>query len=235
MAHNARAAWPKTPPVLSAEQSAAREQFMLLWHQILPSRYRRIESFNHGFPASLPVVMGSRTLEIGAGIGGHLPFENLRSQEYYALELRQEFCHELAKRLGPERVICGDIQDPLALPAAQFDRIVAVHVLEHLPRLPDALEQIGRLLRNDGVFDVVLPCEGELAYSVARKISAERVFRRRFKMDYTPIVRNEHVSNYDEIVTELLTRFRAQTTRFFPFRIPVASINLCVGMRLVKK
>jgi SAM-dependent methyltransferase len=227
--------WPKRPPALSAEQERAREAFMAAWHQVLPRRYAGIERFNHGSVAKLPIKDGSVTLEVGAGLGAHSKFEDLTRQDYYCLEYRQEFCKELEKLFPPSRVTWGDIEQRQQWEDGFFDRIVTIHVLEHLRNLPAALLEIRRLLKPDGHFDVVLPCEGGLAYSLARKISAERLFRRRFGMDYTPIVRNEHVSRLEEVVHELQALFDVQTRSFFPLGIPISTFNLIVAFRLVPR
>jgi SAM-dependent methyltransferase len=191
-----------------------------------------IEAFNHGFVARLPIRDGSRTLEVGAGLGAHLSFEDLNRQLYYCLEYREAFCDELARHLPTERIVRGDIQQRQPWPDEFFDRVVAIHVLEHLRRLPDAVREIRRLLAADGCFDLVLPCEGGPAYSLARKISAERLFRRRFGLDYTPIIRNEHVSTLTEIEAELEREFVVERSAFFPLKLPVRSLNLCLGLRL---
>ncbi len=205
---------------------------MLAWHQELPSKYAFIERFNHGYVASLGVPPGTRTLEVGAGIGGHLPFEDLERQEYHAMEYRADFCARLRERLPGERVHQGDIHERQPLPDASFDRIVAVHVLEHLRDLPRAVAEIARLLRPDGFFDVVLPTEGSLAYGLARKISAEPMFRRRFGLDYTPIVRNEHVNTFAEVYALLRETFAVDRSRFFPTYVPDPNLNVCAAFRL---
>jgi SAM-dependent methyltransferase len=227
--------WPKHPPALTAEQEAAREAFVALWHQRLPSSYRAIERFNHGFVARLPLHDGARTLEIGAGLGAHGRFEDLERQAYYCLERRPEFCGELRKLFPEDRVVCGDIQQRQPWPAGFFDRVVAIHVLEHLRDLPAALREIRRLLKPDGYFDAVVPCEGGVAYALARKVSAERLFRRRFRMDYTPIIRNEHVSTLVEIMDALTGEFAIDVRSFFPLRVPLQTLNLCVALRLTPR
>ncbi|MEO5969571.1 MAG: class I SAM-dependent methyltransferase [Bdellovibrionia bacterium] len=226
--------YPKKPPPLSPEQVVAREQFMMLWQREIP-KYGVLDRFNQGFTASLPISPGCKTLEIGAGLGEHLRYENLEIQDYYCLEYREEFCKEIRKIYPAEKVYCGDIEKKQPWPDASFDRLIAIHILEHLRNLPAALVEIKRLLKPDGVLDIVIPCEGTLAYSVARKISAERLFRNHFKMDYTPIVRNEHVSQYHELRMWILKFFRVEKSVMFPFRIPVAAINLVEGLRLRPK
>src|SRR5258705_2638786 len=101
--------WPKTPPPLTADQLKAREEYMMVWHRVMLKKYRFVEEFNHRYVTTLPVKAGSRTLEIGAGLGSHLPYEDLHHQEYYALEYRPEFCQEIRQVLPPSRVRCADI------------------------------------------------------------------------------------------------------------------------------
>jgi SAM-dependent methyltransferase len=218
--------------MLSAEQEIAREAFVAAWHEELPQRYTVIERFNHGYVAALGAPPQARTLEVGAGIGGHLPFEDLLAQDYHVLEYRAEFCKRLAEQLPAHNVHLGTIEERQPFTDGFFDRIIAIHVLEHLRNLPAALEEIARLLRPNGVFDIVIPTEGSLAYEFARKISAERMFRRRFGLDYRPIARNEHVNTYQEVTSLVATYFRQETSRFFPLVLPNPEINLVVGLRV---
>lgn len=227
--------WPKRPPSLTPEQQRAREAFMAVWHQELPSRYAAVERFNHGFVSSLPIAAGAKTLEIGAGLGAHSRFEDLTRQDYYCLEYREEFCKELKKRFPSDKVRCGDIEQRQPWPDGCFDRIVVIHVLEHLRNLPAALGEIRRLMKADAVLDAVLPCEGGIAYSVARKISAERLFRKRFGIDYGPIVQNEHVSTLDEVLDELDRLFEVRVRSFFPIHVPIKTLNLCLALRLAPR
>jgi SAM-dependent methyltransferase len=227
--------WPKNPPPLNEAQLAAREAYMMLWHQALPSKYAVVEQFNHGFPTKLPIAKNSVTLEIGAGLGAHAEFEDLSRQDYYFLEYRQEFCDELKKRRPDAKVFCGDIHQRQPWADHFFDRIVAIHVLEHLPNLPLAITEINRLLKPDGFFDVVIPCEGGLAHSLGRKVTAERMFRKNFKMDFTPIRKNEHVSTYREIMAVVGDYFTIEASEFFPMKLPWHQLNFIAGFRFVKK
>jgi SAM-dependent methyltransferase len=228
--------WPKQPPALTPEQEAAREEFMMAWHNLLPVKYGIVERFNHGALSQLPPGRERwRTLEIGAGIGGHLPFEDLANQDYHCLELRPEFCKELEKQPGIAGVHCADIQQRTSFDAGSFDRIVAIHVLEHLRDLPAAVDEVARILADDGIFDVVLPCEGGPAYWVARHISAKPFFERRFKMSYDPIIASEHVNTLDEVLATLEPRFRAESIAYFPLGVPINAVNLAIALRMKKR
>ncbi len=228
--------WPKVGPVLSPEQLEAREKFMVLWHEILPAKYGFVESFNHEGAFRQTVPAGCRTLEIGAGLGAHLEFEDLSVQSYTANELRPEMAARIKARFPLAEVLVGDIQEGLPTADASFDRVLAVHVLEHLPKLPQALDEIDRVLAPGGFFQVVIPCEGSLAYSLARRISAQRVFESNFKMPYAPIIANEHVNMAVEIQAELKKRFTRSWQRFFPLPfLPFEDCNLVIASTWEKR
>ena len=166
-----RSKWPKVFPPLSAEQERIRDDFMQHWLDVLPRKYGVIERFNHRYPLR-SFQGGCRTLEIGAGLGAHLAYEDLSAQEYHVVELRPELVEQLRERFPMVTARLGDCQETMDYPPAFFDRVLAIHVLEHLPDLPRALAEVHRVLRPGGLFSVVLPCEGGLAYSLARCISA---------------------------------------------------------------
>jgi SAM-dependent methyltransferase len=226
--------WPKKLPTLTAEQDRIRDDFMKHWHEVLPSRYSAIESFNHRYPLrewTRPSA-GCRTLEIGAGLGEHIGYEQLEGIDYYALELREDMAARIRERFPGVKTIVGDIQQALDFPKQSFDRIIAIHVLEHLPNLPAALKEIHRLLNPAGRFDVVIPCEGGMAYTLARRISAQRIFEKRYNMSYDWFVKSEHINLPHEILRELKRYFKIERSRHFPLLIPSVTMNLVIGLKL---
>ena len=110
-----------------------------------------------------------------------------------------------------------------------------IHVLEHLRDLPPAVNEISRILADDGIFDVVLPCEGGLAYYIARRISAKPFFEKRFGMSYDPIIANEHVNTLRDVLDTLELHFVAETTSRFLLHIPIDSLNLAIALRMRKR
>jgi SAM-dependent methyltransferase len=228
--------WPKTIPPLTPEQRAISDDFMRYWHEVLPRRYGVVESFNHGYPVRHAPAGFARTLEIGAGLGTHLEYERLtpeQEREYVALDLRQNMAERLHERYPRVQTLVADCQKPLNYPGGHFDRILAIHVLEHLPNLPAAVRELRRLCDpRRGVFSVVIPCEGGLAYSLARKISAQRFFERRYKQSYRWFIEREHINRPIEVFRELAREFTTVHIAWFPLRVPSVHMNLCVGMTL---
>ncbi|MGP0083587.1 MAG: hypothetical protein ACLP0B_08160 [Steroidobacteraceae bacterium] len=94
-----RNSWPKLSPPLSERELAISNDWMHFWHEILPNRYGAIEKFNHNYPLRyLPDQGHFRTVEIGAGVGGHVKFEDLSRQDYHCIELRENMSAEIKKR-----------------------------------------------------------------------------------------------------------------------------------------
>jgi SAM-dependent methyltransferase len=221
-------------PVLTEQQQQIRAEFLKIWLQTYPEKYSVMENFNHQALFKDHVLpKNCMTLEIGAGIGTHIKYEDVIDQRYHALELREDFVEQIKKDFPQVTPICGDIQKKISCPEHSFDRIIAVHVLEHLPDLPAALREIKRLLKPSGFCEFVLPCEGGLAYSLARKISAQRLFEKRYPgTPYDLFIKSEHVNTCREIIEELnAADFYSERKAFFPFPLPFIFCNLAVGLR----
>ncbi len=231
--------WPKAIPELTPEQKVISDDFMRYWHEVLPKRYGVLERFNHSYPVRHAPGNFLRTLEIGAGLGEHLAYERLSPEQeinYTALELRENMAERIRERFPRVKTSVGDCQDRLPFPDGCFDRVLAVHVLEHLPNLPGAVREVHRLCDPErGLLSVVIPCEGGLAYGLARKISAQRLFEKRYKQSYEWFIRREHINRPQEIMTELGEYFETVHRSWFPLGMPSVNLNLCIGLTLRPK
>jgi SAM-dependent methyltransferase len=223
--------WPKAVRPLSKEQQLISDDFMKLWHEHLPGHYSFVEKFNQTYALRhLPSGSRWRTLELGAGIGAHLAFEPLDRQEYHCIELRENMAEEIRRRFPSAITVTGDCQRRIPYDDEYFDRVVVIHVLEHLPNLPDAIDEVARVLKPGGIFSVVLPCDPGLAYEIARKISAERLFRAKYKLPYRWLARREHINSPAEIIQQIMRKFEIFDTAYFPLRVPLVHVNLCIGV-----
>lgn len=99
--------------------------------------------------------------------------------------------------------------------------------------MPAAVSELWRVCAADGALTVVIPCEGSLAYGMARRISAQRVWHRHYPHeDYRWFIEREHVNLAREIQEELQRRFHVRHRRFFPLPVPAEWCNLVVGLTL---
>src|SRR5260221_14105845 len=79
--------WPKMLPTLTEEQQRIRDEFYQIWLDELPRRYGILDHFNHTYAARSANKYTNTTLDIGAGTGEHLRYENLQTLDYTALDL----------------------------------------------------------------------------------------------------------------------------------------------------
>jgi SAM-dependent methyltransferase len=238
-AHEAGTAttWPKVLPPLTPEEERTYDAFVKQWHEVLPRRYGMLERFNHSFPVGASLPGFKRTLEIGAGLGEHLHHEKLTAEqrrEYHTLELRENMAEALRAEHPGVQAMVGDCQQRLDFPDGHFDRYIAIHVLEHLPDLPACVREARRLLDPErGQLLAVIPCEGSPAYTLARRVSAQRIFERTYGMPYGPFIAREHINRPAEIIAELERHFVVQRRRFFPLAFaPRVAPNLVIGLAL---
>ncbi len=226
--------FPKQVPPLDTEQRRISDDFMKRWHEALPN-YGMIEKFNHGYALKFPLeARPFRTLEIGAGLGAHIAFEDLSIQQYHCIELRQNMADAIMAKYPTVPVVVGDCQERIPYDDAYFDRIVVVHVLEHLPNLPGCVREMRRVLKPGGIISVVLPCDPGLAYEVARKISAERLFKKWYGLPYGWLIRREHINSPAEILSQLESAFTRKDRTYFPLAVPISHFNLCIGTTLTR-
>jgi SAM-dependent methyltransferase len=225
--------WPKRFAPLTPEQAAVSDDFMKYWHEVLPKRFSIVDRFGHDYVVKNAPTGFCRTLEVGSGIGEHLRYERLDSvqqREWVSVDLRPNMVEECRRRFPEIKAVVGDCQERLEFPDGHFDRILAIHVLEHLWNLPSAIRELHRLCdKAKGFFSIVIPCEGGAAYSLARRISAQRLFESRYKQPYRWFIEREHVNRPREIFEELRPFFERLSSRYFPFPVPVEFANLCIG------
>ena len=237
---NSMSKWPKVLPPLSAEQKRINDDFMEYWHDVLPNRYSIADKFCHQYPVIHGPRNFQRTLEVGAGLGEHIEYEKLTPEQesnYFALDSRENMIERLKARFPKVHGCLGDCQARLNFPDGYFDRIVAINVLEHLPDLPRAVDEMYRLCNKEkGFFSVIIPCEGGMAYGLARRISAQRIFQKRYPgVPYKLFIGREHINVPSEIYEELDRHFQIVERTFFPFPMPFEFCNLFIGLTLRPK
>jgi SAM-dependent methyltransferase len=221
--------WPKERASLTTEQSAIMSDWINEFlTAVKPSRFGWISRFDHMFTVR-SATPGCRTLEIGAGTGTHLPYEP--NGEYVSLEGSSELAAQIPRRDGLS-VIVADCEKRLPWDDNSFDRVLAIHLLEHLYNLPAALDEVARVLRPDGVFSIIIPCEGGHLYSLGRHFTTKRMFEQRYHTPYQWMIRQDHCNTAREVLDELTRRFRVRRRSFFPFGAPVIDMNLTIGLEL---
>ena len=237
---NFRKNFPKVITKISNKDKIIFDDFMKVWHKELNTkkRFNLIENFNHNYSAKSHLLSNFKkkinTLELGCGIGTHLNYENLENQNYFVVDIRKNMLEVLKTKFNTISIIESDIQKKMNFNNEYFDRINAIHVLEHLPDLPACIDEVYRLLNKDGIFQVVIPCDPGIFYEICRNISAKRIFEKKYKRNYDDFIKREHINSPKEILGIINEKFQIIDQNFFPFKLPFININLCIGITCKK-
>jgi len=218
--------WPKQRPQLSQEQQDIVHAWYGYWLPLIDQRFGPVGKFNHGF-ALKTADPALKTLEIGVGEGKHAKMEG--SDNYYGLELTPSYVQYKV------RMVAANAEQGIPFKSAWFDRVLAIHVLEHLANLPAALDEVMRVLKPSGTFTVVIPCEGGLSYTIGRNLSTRRIFERKFGKNYDWMIAYDHINTAREVLAELASRFTTVRSSYFPLKVPAVDANLCIGLDLTRR
>lgn len=178
-----------------------------------------------------PETHFARVLEVGAGTGIHIDHIRHGFDQYVMTDLNPPMLQSAQKRslhgTGKGKVV-AEVQDATALTYADesFDRVIAAHVLEHLPEPYKVVREWQRVLKKGGTLSLVLPCDPGVAWRLGRAVGARKKFIRA-GIEYDYWMAREHVNAINNLAAFLDYYFPdAQPAQWKPFGIPSMDLNL---------
>lgn len=208
--------FPKTKKPLPLEHHQIFEKEYLLNRSrgSLASRLSGFfESWMHRQIAMASQVQGEDILEIGAGTLNHLHWEkNYRS--YDVIEPTQIFI-DASDRISEIRTVYRSLLEVAG--EKIYDRVLSVAVLEHMDDLPKEVARSALLLKDNGVFCAGVPSEGALLWYLAWKYGTGLSFKLRTGLDYSVLMKTEHVNNVTEIAEVIQWFFKDVKIVRYPF------------------
>jgi len=152
-------------------------------------------------------------LEVGFGSGIFLPELAARCRRLYGVDVHGNF-DLVEAMLGQEGIQATLVDCPvqkIAFEDGRFDCVVSASVLEHVHDVDQAIDEIARVLRPDGVAVLAFPVENLLT-DIALWIT------------YIPLntrLKDEHVSDHRAILAAIRRRFRIVRERRLPGSLPL--------------
>jgi len=174
---------------------------------------RKMDSWLHRQVASDIISDKSykTTLEIGAGTLNQLLYEP-KVGRYDIVEPLKEFYKNsnLLKRVCNIYSDISEISD-----CQQYDRITSIGTFEHISNLPEVIAKSGVLLKAGGVLRIGIPSEGTFLWTLGWKITTGLEFKIKYGLDYSLLMRHEHVNTAKEIEKLLRYFFRKVDRKVF--------------------
>ncbi len=187
---------------------------------VLRSTHKLIEK---PFPETRHVP---QVLELGAGTLAHLPFIRHSFDRYIASDFDETVVARAREQDLPDGVEL-QILDGTTLPfdSDTFDRLIATHVLEHVPAPHRALEEWVRVLKPGGVLSLILPCDPGIAWRMGRYLGPRKQAEAA-GLPYDYYMAREHVNSIFSLHRILSYHFPNRNVTWWPTRVPLADINL---------
>jgi len=171
-------------------------------------------------------------LEVGAGTGNHFRFVKHAFDSYTMTDIDEDALKVSKSRYADKRISIEREQGTaLSYPNDTFDRLIAVHVLEHLPQPHLVLREWTRVVRSGGVISILIPTDPGLAWRLGRNLGPKQRFNKRFG-NYDYIMAREHINSCINLVSLINHEFESQKLNWWPFLIPSVDINLFVSINI---
>jgi ubiquinone/menaquinone biosynthesis C-methylase UbiE len=169
-------------------------------------------------------------LEVGAGTGHHFPHVQKTFSTYIMTDASTEMLAIAAEKYSKE-ISLGlleiDQQDATALSYSDsnVDRLIATHVLEHLPDPVNVLKEWNRVVRPGGLISIVLPCDPGLLWRLGRHLGPRRNAKK-LGLAYDYLQAAEHINSIFNLVVFIRHHFEFLTESWYPAKAPVPDLNL---------
>jgi SAM-dependent methyltransferase len=100
--------------------------------------------------------LGTRPISVYEAGGGSTSYISLDELNVTRITLVDLDPRQVARNDVAHETIVGDLQT-IELPAESFDLVICYNVIEHLPRLPEALERLARVAKRRGLIVIGAP------------------------------------------------------------------------------
>lgn len=162
----------------------------------------------------------TRVLDLGCGFGRHLIYLAEQGFDVSGIDISQEAVEMTKEKLEEENleaeVLQADMKD-LPFSDEEFDAVLAITVIGHAtkPDIEETVDEVYRVLRNDGFFYGNLPSKGDSRYDTGEPIEEGETYRtkeygfgrgmREIHSFYTKEEIEELFEEFSEVEVELFT------------------------------
>ncbi len=193
------------------------------------------ERGSHSWIANLPLNR-DKVLEIGAGGGEHIEFEKgkMNLKNYTALDIDKNFLNIISQRY-PDVDLVESKADKTPFEDSTFTTIIAHGVLEHISSLDSTLQEVSRILKDDGKFVVLVPANGNFTINLFKLLVTYPSLKIRGIKRPSYIWHFENANSLTRIQVYLEKNFLIEKTVSLPFKALPRFLSPLIGYVCSKK
>ena len=164
-------------------------------------------------------ISAMNILEIGAGNLNHVKYESNFSN-YDIVEPFKELYEN-----SPQKKNIRNIFKSLEQVNKKYDKILSIATFEHILNLPKEINLCKKFLNKNGVLQIAVPCEGEMAFKLGWMLSTGIAFKLKHKLNYSKLMQYEHVNSLKEISVLLNNNFIVSKFERSPLLLPIKNFS----------
>jgi len=165
-------------------------------------------------------------LELGVGTMAHFPHVTHSFDKYIASDHDPKVVEFLNSKTWPHGVEILKLKgSTLPFEDDSIDRVIATHVLEHIPHPVDALTEWTRVLKPGGVLSLILPCDPGWAWRFGRYFGP-RSSGKKAGLPYDYYMACEHINSIFNLRELVKFHYPDRKDWYWPLKVPVPDINL---------
>jgi ubiquinone/menaquinone biosynthesis C-methylase UbiE len=162
---------------------------------------------------------GERILEVGANSGQHLRYVKSNYKEYIESDGNKEvLSKEKINDLRLKRMVIN-ATNLKKFEDSTFDRVIATCLLAHIPNYEIALNEWRRVVKNNGLIVIYIPCEPGLLLRLVRFIFVAPKGRK-YGHNHYDVIYRDHVNHYPGMKSSIEHIFKNDKIKCkrFPFK-----------------
>lgn len=176
-------------------------------------------------------------LEVGAGSGIHLRYVRHSFDRYFITDSSTAMLEEIAQRrtgfTGGKVIVRKEDATNLTFPDNSVARLIATHVLEHLPQPHLVIEEWLRVLMPGGLLSVVLPCDPGAIWRLGRHFGPRARGRKR-GLNYDYVMALEHINPINNLLAIIRHHAPNRHELWWPCLVPSTDLNLIFAVNITK-
>ena len=171
-------------------------------------------------------------LEIGGGVNPHLYFSSMAGFQTYTVSDLYEIAPQGKKYLhgSVKQYFHNYSRDPdYATLGLRYTRVIASHVLEHVPAPEEALLKWASLLEGNGILSIAIPCQPGWLWRLGQRLTAPKQiksYRLTGFQEYDLLNSREHINDTQRLLKIIRFYFRKARIIWFPLMVPIIDFNL---------
>jgi SAM-dependent methyltransferase len=177
----------------------------------------------------------SKVLELGGGNGEHLNYVSHRFDSYTLIDLREAVLEDRHQKDPRITSIIADAEH-LPIDDLSIDRVIVTCLLHHVDHPELVLQEINRVLKNDGTATIFLSCDPGLVVRFLRKLTTERTAKKLGFRGYDLMNARDHRNHVGSLLllVKYVFRHRKVQENWMPFRLPSWNLNGYLVLTITK-